>query len=231
MKRKDLEHLIRAAAGVTNEYEFVIVGSQSILGAVPDAPPELLMSREADVYPRNRPDLADLIDGSLGELSSFDEHFGYYAQGVGPETAKLPDGWEGRLVKVQNQNTDLKIGYCLEPHDLAASKLAAARPKDFEFVKTMIKHGLVETDLLCARIGTLPLPQARRTELQDWVKRCHGHGQPTMAKVLAGDDLGAMDSGPTTHEKSGENSKPGNQKPSEQGGVDTQDLLNDDLGR
>ena len=49
MKRKDLEHLIRAVAGVTNEYEFVIVGSQSILGAVPDAPPELLMSREADV--------------------------------------------------------------------------------------------------------------------------------------------------------------------------------------
>ena len=32
MNREDLEHIIRAAADVTNEYEFIIIGSQSILG-------------------------------------------------------------------------------------------------------------------------------------------------------------------------------------------------------
>ena len=29
MKRSDLEHVIRAAAAITNEYELVVVGSQS----------------------------------------------------------------------------------------------------------------------------------------------------------------------------------------------------------
>ena len=52
MKRRELEHLIRAAAAVTDQYEIVVVGSQSVLGAVPDAPDVLLQSREADCYPR-----------------------------------------------------------------------------------------------------------------------------------------------------------------------------------
>lgn len=51
MKRADLEHVIRAAAAVTGEYEFVIIGSQSILGPIPYPPDELTMSMEADIYP------------------------------------------------------------------------------------------------------------------------------------------------------------------------------------
>jgi len=127
MRRHELEHIIRAAAAITNEYEFVVVGSQSILGGFPDAPKDLLESTEADVYPLHSPDKADLIDGSIGEGSPFAETFGYYAQGVGPETATLPQGWQERLVKVQSASTDLKIGWCLEAHDLAASKDEAGK--------------------------------------------------------------------------------------------------------
>jgi hypothetical protein len=47
----------------------------------------------ADVYPRNHPERADLIDGSIGELSTFHE-------GVAPETAVLPDGRTDRLIAV-----------------------------------------------------------------------------------------------------------------------------------
>ncbi len=36
MNREDLEHIIRAAAEITNEYEFVVIGSQSILGVGPE---------------------------------------------------------------------------------------------------------------------------------------------------------------------------------------------------
>jgi len=32
MTREELKHIIRASGDVTNQYEFVIVGSQSILG-------------------------------------------------------------------------------------------------------------------------------------------------------------------------------------------------------
>lgn len=170
MKRRELEHLIRAAAAVTDQVEIVVVGSQSILGAVPDAPEVLLQSREADCYPLHRPDLADVIDGAIGELSPFDERFGYYAQGVGPDTSILPEGWESRLVKVQNENTDLKIGYCLEPHDLAASKLAAGRDKDWPFVEAMLRHKIVEDCVVEERIMLLPISGEHKQRLRDWVR-------------------------------------------------------------
>ncbi|MES2090458.1 MAG: DUF6036 family nucleotidyltransferase [Pseudomonadota bacterium] len=169
MLRTELEHLIRAAAAVTNEYEIMIIGSQSILGAAPNAPKDLLVSMEADFFPLHRPDLADVIDGAIGEGSPFHDRFGYYAQGVGPETAILPVGWEQRLVKIQNANTDLKIGLCLDPHDLAASKLAAGRDKDWAFVEVMLAHHLVDAGTLLARIESLPIQADKVARLQAWV--------------------------------------------------------------
>ena len=171
MRRAELEHLIRAAAAVTNEYEIVVIGSQSILGSVPAPPPELTQSMEADCYPLRRPELADLIDGAIGELSPFHERFGYYAQGVGPETAVLPGGWQKRLVKLQNAQTDLKLGWCLEPHDLAAAKLVAGRNKDGPFVATMLRHGIISADTLAARIAALPVDEARKARLQGQARR------------------------------------------------------------
>jgi hypothetical protein len=64
MTRAELEHVIRAAADIAADDDIVIVGSQSILGQFPDAPPELRVSVEADVFPRHHPERADLIDGS-----------------------------------------------------------------------------------------------------------------------------------------------------------------------
>lgn len=162
MRRSELEHVIRAAAAITDQYEIMIVGSQSILGAVPEPPASLVESMEAYVYPLHRPDLADLIDGAIGEGSPFHDRFGYYAQGVGPETAVLPSGWDSRLVRIQNPNTDLKIGFCLDPHDLAASKLAAGREKDWPFVDEMIKVGIVNVPELTRRVHVLPLADTRK---------------------------------------------------------------------
>jgi len=48
----------------------------------------MLQSLEVDVYPLSDPAGADLIDGALGDGSQFHVAFGYYAHGVGPETAK-----------------------------------------------------------------------------------------------------------------------------------------------
>jgi hypothetical protein len=41
-------------------------------------------------------------------------------------------------VKVQNEGTRQYIGYCLDPYDLAASKLAAGRDKDLAFVGELL---------------------------------------------------------------------------------------------
>ena len=40
MHRPQLEHIIRAATGITGTTEFVIVGSQAVLGQFPEAPDE-----------------------------------------------------------------------------------------------------------------------------------------------------------------------------------------------
>ena len=87
MTREELEHIIRASAGVTDQYEFIIVGSQSILGAIPNPDAVFTASAEADIYPLLAPELADKIDGAIGEGSQFHAKNGYYAQGVGPDTA------------------------------------------------------------------------------------------------------------------------------------------------
>lgn len=102
MRRSELEHVIRAACGVTGAREIVIIGSQSVLGLFPNAPDTLLVSIEADVFTFRDPSDSELIDGSIGERSMFHQSFGYYAHGVAEETAALPDGWVDRLVRIQN---------------------------------------------------------------------------------------------------------------------------------
>jgi hypothetical protein len=109
MTRAQLEHVIRAAATIADDDEIVVLGSQAVLGQFPDAPAELLVSDEADVYPKNRVERSDLVDGSIGELSPFHDMYGYYAQGVGPETATLPSGWQDRLVIVESSHARPRI--------------------------------------------------------------------------------------------------------------------------
>jgi hypothetical protein len=158
MKRSELEHLIRAAGSIANVPQIVVIGSQSILGQFPDAPPSLLVSAEADVFPLDHPELSDLIDGSIGEGSPFHELYGYYAQGVDEHTATLPRGWRERLVKISNPNTLGVTGLCLEAHDLAISKYVAGREKDREFTRELAKHGMVRRDILLARERDTDLP-------------------------------------------------------------------------
>jgi hypothetical protein len=59
----------------------------------------MLHSLEVDICPLRDPRGVDLIDGALADGSQFHVAFGYYAHGVGPETAKAPAGWQERLVK------------------------------------------------------------------------------------------------------------------------------------
>jgi hypothetical protein len=46
MNRQEFEHIIKACANATNGHEFLIIGSQAILGSVPDASRELRVSME-----------------------------------------------------------------------------------------------------------------------------------------------------------------------------------------
>ena len=156
MTRQQLEHIIRAAAGTADVHDIVVIGSQSILGTYPNAPAELTESTEADVFPRDTPERAIVIDGAIGEESLFHQTFGYYAHGVGEDTAILPDGWRDRLVKLENAATMGAVGWCLEANDLAVSKLVAEREKDLNFVGTMIRLKLVDAEMIKDRLERTP---------------------------------------------------------------------------
>jgi hypothetical protein len=152
MNRAQLEHILRAASTICGDDEIVVIGSQSILGQFPNAPVELCVSNEADVYPKNKPELADLIDGTIGELSAFHDTFGYYAQGVQEGTATLPRGWQERLVPIHSSSTRGATGWCLEVHDLLISKYVANREKDRRFVRAVLAHRMVEAATLNQRL-------------------------------------------------------------------------------
>jgi hypothetical protein len=156
MKRFQLEHIIRAGGSIADDEEIIVLGSSSILAQFPNISEEVLLSIEADVFPKNRPDMADLIDGSIGELSPFHQAFGYYAHGVGKETAgNLPRGWDRRLFPIRNENTGGVTGWCLEIHDLAAGKYDAGREKDHQFISSLIAHGMVNKKTLLKRAEEL----------------------------------------------------------------------------
>lgn len=161
MQRPQLEHIIRAAAGITGTDQFVVVGSQAILGQFPNAPGELLVSIEADVFSLRSAEDADLIDGSIGEGSPFHQTFGYYAHGVSEETAVLPPGWKNRLIAIRNENTGGGTGLCLEVHDLAVSKLIAGE-KDLDFVGAVLRHGLANPEIIQQRLASTSLTKERQ---------------------------------------------------------------------
>jgi hypothetical protein len=178
MRFDQLAHVIGAAANVVGEDEIVVVGSQAILGTRHDAPEPLLRSMEADVYPLNRPDKADAIDGALGDGSQFHRTYGYYAHGVGPETAKAPAGWEERLVRVPMEaragSSRAPVALCLEAHDLVLAKCVAGREQDWEFAGEAMRAGLVETQRLLGLLADLPVDRPARARVREMVEGLAG---------------------------------------------------------
>ena len=155
MNREQFEHTIRAAGAILGVNEVLVIGSQAIHASFDGVIPEAQRSIETDISALKDHDgsKADLIDGSIGELSIFQETFGYYAQGVTPKTAILPDGWRKRLVPFLTEATNGVTALCLEPHDLWISKAVAGRSKDIEFCKALMKRNLVNVITLQARLG------------------------------------------------------------------------------
>jgi hypothetical protein len=157
MTRAHLEHIIRAAGAIADLEDVVVIGSQAVLGGFPDAPPELLVSNEADVFSFQHPERSDLIDATIGEGSPFQRSFGYYAHGVDEFTAILPQGWRDRLILVTGENTRFVRGWCLEVHDLALAKYAAGREKDLAFTNALARHAMTCREVLEQRLASTPV--------------------------------------------------------------------------
>ena len=158
MKKRELEIALRAAARVGRETEFFVIGTQAVHAYWRRPPAEVLVSQECDLYPRNRPETASMLDQALGRGSAFARRHGFYIDVVTPEVATLPLGWQARLKA-------LRVGkitaFCLEVHDLIISKLAAGRLKDLEFVGAVLGFDIASLSLLRRRIARLELAKDR----------------------------------------------------------------------
>ena len=171
MTRDQLEHAIRAACDVSKDNELWIFGSQAILGEFPNAPENLRASIEVDIQPKNRSETIDDIDGALGELSMFHQTHGFYIHGISIESANLPEGWEQRTIPISDSiGTRDNTGFCIETHDLAASKLSAFREKDKEFVRLLLIEKMIDKGILMERIIALNIEEQLREHLLQWVQ-------------------------------------------------------------
>lgn len=168
MKRSELDHVLRASAAITTDTSFVVIGSQSVLLPYPDAPTDLVMSNEVDLYPAMHPERGELIDGSIGELSAFHDTFGYYADGVSPETAKMPADWM-QFASLHYIGDITAV--CPDLHDVAVSKCVAGRDKDADWVRALLSHRMIDPDRLIQRVQALDPTEHSVERLTGWARR------------------------------------------------------------
>jgi hypothetical protein len=152
MNRLQLEHVLRASAVITTDSSFVVIGSQAVLLPFPNAPAELLMSNEVDLYPALHPERADMIDGAIGQLSMFHDTYGYYADGVGPDTAMMPADW---MDFAQLHYVGELTAVTPDLHDIAVSKCVAGRDKDADWVRGVLRYKMIDLARLEQRLRAL----------------------------------------------------------------------------
>lgn len=168
MKLSQLQHVLRAAAEISGEKNFVLIGSQAVLLALSEPDARLTLSDEIDLYPSLAPDKADLIDGAIGALSQFHDTYGYHADGVSPETAVMPSDWMSRA---SFHYFDDITAICPDLTDLCVAKAVAGRDKDAEFVRVLLEGKQVDSAILMQRINMLDASQHPVQTILHWAKR------------------------------------------------------------
>ncbi len=156
MKKHHVDHVLRAAATITGEKRFIIVGSQSLHAKFPDVADTIAMSVEVDLIAAKNVNRTEWLN-AIGQDSTFHEQFGYYADPVDETTATLPKGWKARLVHLPPGDTKGVIGLCLETHDLAISKYVARREKDRRFTRELAQRGYTRQAQLLELLGVTPV--------------------------------------------------------------------------
>src|SRR6266851_9268886 len=161
MKKREVDHVLRAAGRITGEKQFIIIGSQSLHGKYPDLPDDLVKSFEVDLMALKKADRTEWLE-VIGAYSPFHESFGYYADPVDDKTAILPKGWRGRLVNLPPGDTEGVRGLCLYPHDLAIAKYVAGREKGIAFNRDIVARGIVVQEQLLDLLETTAIDDKTR---------------------------------------------------------------------
>ena len=148
MDIRDLQKLFERARDLTGHMEFVVVGSNSVLGVPRDheLPRRMTMSIDVDAYTKDDPGRIFELTKQLGQGSAFELENGYYLDPISPKLPTLPEGWEPRLFKVRF-NGDLVVHF-LDPNDAAVSKYARSEPRDREWLQAGLADGVLSAAII-----------------------------------------------------------------------------------
>jgi hypothetical protein len=153
LRRPDIDHILRAAAALSNHSRFVVVGTGAVIITARRIPARMMMTSEIDIYADGVADpepISDLIDATIGEGSQFHRTFSYYCDGVSPGTAIMPEDWRDRASEYVTPD-GLVTAICPNANDIAIAKLCAWREKDRDWLRDGSATGVIQPD----RIGSL----------------------------------------------------------------------------
>lgn len=160
MRTDFINHVLRSAAAITGHQTFVIVGSAAVIARLRDnVPTPMTHSPEIDIYAFDAPNveaLSDLIDGSIGQESRFHSTFGYFADGVSPQTSKMPRDWLERAIRYEASENPGVVAIVPEENDIALAKAVAWREKDIDWLRAGVMAGVLSLDKMKGRLEKMP---------------------------------------------------------------------------
>lgn len=162
MRLDALIHIGRTAAALAESRRIIVFGSSSLLPTFPELGDDhggaLSKTFDADliIEPWSE-EIGVLLDNTLGEDEPFHAQFGYHADIIRPmATEQFPAGWEDRLVPLPG----VPGVFCLDPHDMAAAKCQAGRPKDVELLAHLLSTGRLDASVAEARLRAVAMREA-----------------------------------------------------------------------
>jgi hypothetical protein len=151
MKREDLRRLFHEARLLVGETDYVVIGSLAVLGYTGDVPARMAMSIDVDAWCKSDPARVFDLAPALGQGSAFEAKHGYYLDPVSPQVATLPDGWNGRLIRIELEPA--LVAWFLDPNDAAVSKYARLEPRDREWIRAGLAAGVLSASIIETRFA------------------------------------------------------------------------------
>lgn len=163
MRLQSLVNLVKVAAELSSGRRIVVIGSSALLGSFPnlgDEGGDLENSFDADLLVEGIDEsLAGQLGESIGRGSPYQQREGYYADMLRPVVSEtFPRGWEDRLVALPG----CEAARCLDPHDLAAVKLQAGRPKDIALCSALLTEGKLQAETIRERLAATRMSDRMR---------------------------------------------------------------------
>ena len=180
MNRHKLMHILRAIASITEEKNYVLIGSATVLLSAKNIPSQMLNTNEIDVYSPDSKDEEEFsfMVESIGKGSHFDNTFGYFGDGVSSKTAIMPADWQTRSRKIEEASLPGITVTVPDINDIALAKMCAWRDKDQEWLMAGVRALILKPKSMQARLPQMPESSTPRSEMDRRMQVVFSYGGP-----------------------------------------------------